>query len=183
MDYAMLKSLMVGGENADVRLYGFDEMGDLDLRDEMTGKTTVLVDAALKSLDATSLYGVHFILDEMERFAVVSFHEGMLADVADCTLHMSEEDGLGELKVYRINGVNVGIAVDDDVDSDTVWLRLSEKADAILSITKNFDNERNNRVRSLHEKYSVPAVVCCANRLYAFGAFLSRESGKRGELS
>lgn len=170
MEYAAVKSLILGGELADVKLYGFDVLGEIDLREEMTGGTTYLVDAALKSLKTTSIYGAHFRLGELDRYALVTFHDGMLVDVADCTLHFSGEELSTELKVYGVNGVNVGIAVDDDIDSKTVWRKLSEKADAVVAVTRSFDKEREKRVEELHRLFHLPAVVKCGEELFSFGA-------------
>ncbi|MCI9518280.1 MAG: hypothetical protein HFK08_03355 [Clostridia bacterium] len=170
MEYAAVKTLTLGGELADVRLYGFEVLGEIDLKEEMTGGTSYLVDAALHSLNTTAVYGAHFRLNDLDRFSLVTFHDGMLADVADCTLHFSGEELSTELKVYGINGVNIGIAVDDDIDSETVWRKLSEKADAVVAVTRSFDAEREKRVGKLHEAFGLPAVVKCGNELYSFGA-------------
>lgn len=164
----MIKSLTLGGENADVRLYGFDTLGEIDLREEMTGNTSYLVDAAMKSLNATAIYGVRFHLDSLDRYAAVAFHDGMLVDVADCLLHFGEETS-AELKVYGINGVNIGIVVDDDVDSENVWKKLSEKADALVAVVRSYDKERQERVKKLYETFSLPVAVKCGGGLYGFG--------------
>lgn len=169
MEYAVLKSLVLGGELADVKLYGFDYLPEVDLREELSGATTHLVDAAAANLNGTALYGIRFRLGELKRVSVAAFHDGALADVADSTLQSGMEDAALELKVYTLNGVSLGIAVDDDVDSESVWGRLADKSDAVVAIVRQYDEDRNKRIKQLHEYFSLPALVRCGSQLYAFG--------------
>lgn len=166
----MIKTLILGGQLADVKLYGFDEMGEVNLKDELEGKTTFLVDAARRHAEDTAFYGVRFALDELRRNSVIVFHNGALADVADATLQSSIEFGQPELKVYSLNGVKLGVAADDDVDSEAVWGRLADKSDAIVAIVRTCDAQRLKRIQQLQGYFSLPAVVRCGKQLYAFGA-------------
>ena len=54
MEYAAVKSLILGGELADVKLYGFGTLEKIDLEKELTGQSTFLVDAAIKSGESMS---------------------------------------------------------------------------------------------------------------------------------
>ncbi|MCI9030992.1 MAG: hypothetical protein HFK09_00510 [Clostridia bacterium] len=168
MEYAMIKSLVVGGELADVKLYGFGTLEKIDLEKELTGQSTFLVDAAIKSGESVSLYGIEFFMRELNRVSAVTFHNFLLADVADCNMHLGSEES--ELKVYSFQGVNIGLIVDDDIDSELIWSKLSEKADGIISIVRTFDNARRERVKKLQKLFSLPVAVCHGEHLYSFGA-------------
>lgn len=170
MEYALIKSLVLGGELADVKLYGFDELGEVDLRAEAEGRTSCLLDAAAASAECTAFYGIRFKLGALRRISVAAFHNGALADVADSTLQIGMEDAQLELKVYTVEGVRLGIAADDDVDSEAIWTRLAPQCDAVVAIVREYDLERENRIRKLQRYFSRPAVVRCGKKLYAFGA-------------
>ena len=63
----MIKSLVVGGELADVKLYGFGTLEKIDLEKELTGQSTFLVDAAVKCGESVCLYGIEFFMRELRR--------------------------------------------------------------------------------------------------------------------
>lgn len=164
----MIKSLVVGGELADVKLYGFGTLEKIDLEKELTGQSTFLVDAAVKCGESVCLYGIEFFMRELKRVSAVAFHNYLLADVADCNLHLGGEES--ELKVYSFHGVNVGLIVDDDIDSELIWSKLAEKSDGIISIVRTFDDTRKERVKRLQERFALPVAVCCGDHLFSFGA-------------
>ena len=168
MEYAMIKSLVVGGELADVKLYGFGTLEKIDLEKELTGQSSFLVDASIKSGENVSLYGIEFFMRELKRVSAVTFHNYLLADVADCNLHMGGEES--ELKVYSFHGVNIGLIVDDDIDSELIWSKLAERSDGRVSIVRTFDDARKERVKLLQKRFTLPVAVCHGEHLYAFGA-------------
>lgn len=163
----MIKALVIGGALADIRLVGFATTGEVDLRKEFSGETELLAKAAEESDGKTIMRGVKFRFDGMTRFSVLTFKNGLLADVADCNLH----EGAGEsgLKVFCLNGVNLGLIVDDDIDSEMIWRRLAEKSDGIVCIVRTFDSEREKRVKRLQEYFGIGVAVCHDGGLAAYG--------------
>ena len=163
----MIKSLIVGGTLADVRLFGFDALGKIDFRAELSGESGVLTELALGSDSRPSKYGAQFRFDDSERTAVLVFHNGMLVDVADCNQHSGGETS--ELKVYSFQGVKLGLLVDDDVDSEILWGRICPMCDGIVAIVRELDLRRTDRIEKLRKVFSVPVAVCHDGDIVPFG--------------
>ena len=164
----MIKTAVIGGEYADVKLYGFNAVGKVDLKSELSGESGILVKLALGSDEKVSLYGMEFFLGERARTEVVAFHGGLLADVADCNMHIGGEES--SLKVYSFQGVKIGLLVDDDIDSEILWGRICPICDGLVSIVRTLDTERKERIEKLQSIFSLPVIVRHENDLFALGA-------------
>lgn len=151
MDYFAYGDLVISvgdGEMADVTLYGFDRV--IELERELSGETAVLKDLAGRSgeKDGTVMAGFSSPGAPM---SVAVTHKGKLYDIADC--------GSGAIKVYKLKTYRIGLIVDDDAYRADHWLKLKGWCDFAVCICAGIDEAAGERIAALSHASEVKALA------------------------
>ena len=159
--------------NSKLALFGYGCIGKISYKRELSGEENMLSRFATLSRETSAILLAGAITDNygVIKKSIIVCERGKLIGICDATLIQSESTFSvgGAFRVYHLNGLKLGVLVDDDLlNPEGVKAMTLCDADVIVCITSSPEKpEYNFLVRAYAYLYGVPFYLLTQNSVMA----------------
>jgi len=152
----------LGNSKGDILVLGYNSFGGVDLSEEIVGTGTCLKRLSDFSafIGGTIFCGIKTQILDIKHISVAVCGRGKVLDIVDRSCNpLGDTYGAShKLKIFSTSAGMVGLIVDSDCLSESVWQKIAPHVNVILCINRGSSLQAQEDVRLFSAAYKKPYI-------------------------